>query len=294
MRDRDGRSVPATRSGRDEGRTREPVLATDLAEAAAGLLPLPGLPPLGYAVAHAAFEARSTQRQVLGRWLTGQASRSRGALSVLSVGCGDGTLDVRVAAALAAERREPVRYDGLDPHAPSAAAFLARVGGLAGVQAGAHVGDAGSPPAGPYDLVLAVHSLSYVDNLAGVLGRLRGLLVPGGELVVVLAPLAGLNALAGCLAPATSGHRQWWSEDLADALVAAGLDAERTRLHGRLSLDDCLDAGSPAGRRVLDFTVQAVLPDRLRAPVLAQLQALALPGPGLAVDHPADAWVVRA
>ena len=54
-----------------------------------------------------------------------------------------------------------------------------------------------------------------------------------------------------------------------------------------------LDAGCPAGRRVLDFAVQAVLPDRLRGPLLAQLQALALPGPGLVVDHPADGWVVR-
>ena len=39
--------------------------------------------------------------------------------------------------------------------------------------------------------------------------------------------------------------------------------------------------------------MQARLPVALRPAVLAHLRAIALPGPGLVVDHPLDSWVLR-
>ncbi|HSP37109.1 MAG TPA: hypothetical protein VLR26_05100, partial [Frankiaceae bacterium] len=46
-------------------------------------------------------------------------------------------------------------------------------------------------------------------------------------------------------------------------------------------------------RRILDFAVQVEVPHQLRPDVLEVLRASALPGPGLRVPHPIDAFVVR-
>jgi hypothetical protein len=99
---------------------------------------------------------------------------------------------------------------------------------------------------------------------------------------------------AGALAPDTGGHRQWWSHDLADALSEVGMTGERTTLRGVLRLDDCPDPANETGRALLDFTAQPVLPETLRAPVLDHLISVRLPGQGLALDDPVDAWVVSA
>ncbi|MBC7375796.1 MAG: class I SAM-dependent methyltransferase [Frankiales bacterium] len=265
----------------------------ELAAIAGPLLPLPTLTAERYAAGHAAFEARSTQRALLRVALTRRLAGHTGAVSVLSVGCGDGALDAQIAQDLAAPGRL-VRYAGLDPHAGSAGRFLASVGAVDGVHATASVGRAERfQPDRRFDVVLCVHALYYVDDLASTLTTLAGLLMPGGELVIALAPRGELNALAAALAPDLDGHRQWWSHDLADALVAAGLDAQRSTLHGRLQLADCHDRDDQTGRLVLDFAVQAELPPVLREPVLDHLVAVRLPGQGLVVDHPVDLWSVR-
>ena len=256
--------------------------------------PLAALSRAAYARGHAAFEQRSTQRALIADWLVERLDRRTGPLSVLSVGCGDGDLDAAVARRLAAGRAGALRYDGLDPHAASAGRFLAAVGGIDDVVSGARVARADSVPAEPaYDVVVAVHCLYYVADLEQVVRRLLGAVRPGGELLVLLAPVGPLNALAAHLAPSTGGHRQWWSQDLAGALTETGLHADRVELHGRLRLDDCLDADDPVGRDVLDFTVQGVLPAGLREPVLDHLIAVRLPGQGLTLSHPVDAWSVR-
>lgn len=268
--------------------------AVELAALAGPLLPLPALTAERYAAGHAAFEARSTQRGLLLAALTRRLAGRTGAVSVLSVGCGDGALDTQIARDLAVPGRL-VRYAGLDPHAGSAGRFLASVGAVDGVHATASVGRAERlQPDQRFDAVLCVHALYYVDDLASTLKTLARLLLPGGELVIALAPHGELNQLAAALAPDLDGHRQWWSHDLADALVAAGLDAERSTLHGRLHLDDCLDRDDQTGRLVLDFAVQTELPAVLRQPVLDHLVSVRLPGQGLVVDHPVDVWSVRA
>lgn len=255
--------------------------------------PLPALSPERYALAHAAFEDRSTQRSVIADWLTARLRRRAYRTAVLSVGCGDGRLDAGVAARVSAGRSAPLQLDGLDPHQPNAVQFLSRVGALPGVDASAWIGTADAFAAHrSYDVVLAVHSLYYAVDLPSVLIRLRAALRPAGELVLLLAPLGDLNMVAGALAPDTGGHRQWWSHDLADALSEVGTTGDRTTLRGVLRLDDCLDPTNETGRAILDFTPQAALPEALRVPVLDHLISVRLPGQGLALDHPVDAWVV--
>lgn len=278
-----------------------------LREAAEELGPLPGLSGEGYAAAHALFEARSDQRALVVAWLRDRlAARAATAqpVSVLAVGCGDGSVDVHLADLLTSrDPARPVRYLGLDPHGPSATAFAARLAGLHRVglvEDALATTFAAAPPleTPPWDVVTFVHSLYYVPDVTVALRSALALLAPGGEVLVLAAPQGPLNALAAALAPpVTGGHPQWWSSTVAaavDGLVVAGAVASsRGRLAGRLDLTGCDDAHDPAAREVLDFTVQARLPVALRPAVLAHLRAIALPGPGLVVDHPLDSWVLR-
>ena len=271
-----------------------------LRAAAAPKLPLPPLDQDTYASAHAAFEARSDQRALLTRWLLERlVSRTATGrpVSVLSVGCGDGAVDVALADALTArDPGRPVRYVGVDPHPASGAAFRARLDalkrpGLAASTITASFDRLGG--AAVYDVVLFVHSLYYVPDVGAALARAEALLAPGGEVLVLHAPRAGLNELAATLATPAAGHRQWWAETTERVVAASGLCGASCTIKGRLDLGDCLDETDPVGCSVLDFTVQARLPESLRPLALDALRAVALPGNGLAVEHPLRAWELR-
>ncbi len=251
--------------------------------------PLLPLDPTEYAVGHALFEARSDQRAHLTAWLVDElAARATAPARVLSIGCGTGAVDVEVAAALAGLGQD-VDYVGVEPHAPSAQAFLARLDAVAGVRPSVlQSAFADAHPTGRFDVVLAVHSLYYVDDLSHALRRAYALLAPGGELVVLHAPGAPLNELVRLLAP---GHPQEFSEEVAIALGRLGAP-EVTRLASRLDLSPTGDADTD--RRLLEFTVQARLPRALQGAVRAALVARELPGPDSVVAHPVDALVLRA
>lgn len=278
-----------------------------LRRAAAPLLPLTPLGPDDYKRNHALFEARSDQRGLVVEWLTrAVADRASGPTRVLSIGCGDGSVDVRLAETLAVEGC-PVDYVGVEPHAPSAEEFRNRLGHVPGVTAHAAVVPFGrfGPDAVPsrpgsrpapdrFDVVTAIHSLYYVPDLRFALRQAYGLLAPGGVLVVLHAPQGTLNDLVDVLAP---GRPQEFSQAVAAALAAEGLAAERGRIDASVDLSPGhAPAGSGASdaRRALDFAVQAVVPDQLHPLVVQALRAAALPGSPLRLPHPLDTFVVRA
>ncbi|WP_123391571.1 class I SAM-dependent methyltransferase [Nocardioides aurantiacus] len=283
--------VPQVRQ--DDG----PGLLDALREAHRGAGPLPALAPDGYARDHAAFEARSDQRALIADHLCSRlAGRPNGPVSVLSVGCGDGALDVRVAArAVAARPARPVRYVGVDPWAGSADSWAAAMAGLRcdALSAESQVATfADARLTGRFDVVTFVHSMYYVPDVAAALRAAYDLLRPGGELLVLSGPRGVLNALTDVLAPPVAGHRQWFSEDVARGLADAGLRPEpTTTLAARLDLVGASD-------RVLDFTVQGRLTPRLRPLVREYLAAVARTDPaydGPRVPHPVDVHrVVRA
>lgn len=110
------------------------------------------------------------------------ADRLRGwlpaaAADVLDLGCGTGTLSL-----LAAEQGHRVTGVDLSP----AMIDLARAK-LAGRDAAFLVGDAAAPPVGEqrYDVVLVRHVLWTLPDPARVLRHWRGLLRPGGRLVLI-------------------------------------------------------------------------------------------------------------
>jgi len=264
-----------------------------LQEARAGAPALPGLSPMTYARAHRVFEGRSDQRGLIVEHLRRRfADRAPGPVAVLSVGCGDGTVDAPLATLLAdAEPARPVRYVGVDPHGDSTAAFAGALGALGrpSLTVETHTTTfAAARVAGPFDVVTFVHSTYYVADLEATLAAAHALLRPGGELLVVSAPRAGLNAVTALLAPAVAGTSQWFGDDVADAVSACGLPLDGvTRLDARLDLEGADD-------EVLDFTVQARLTPELR-PLVRDYLASISPGPGARdVPHPVDVYrVVR-
>ena len=216
---------------------------------------------------------------------------------MLSAGCGDGTLDAPLADALADARPpRPVRYVGVDPYAGSTGAFAAALRDLGRASLTTEVHTVTFEElrvTGEFDIVTFVHSMYYVRDVAQTLRTAYALLRPGGELLVLSAPRAELNALVEVLAPPVEGHEQWFSDDVAVGLEQAGLSAEAP-----FTLQAGFDADA-ASDEVLDFAVQARLTPELRPLVRAYLDAVAVPDPesgaGWRVPHPVDVYrVVRA
>ena len=252
--------------------------------------------PVAYARGHDLFEARSDQRSQIIGWLGDRLDRRADAarLDVLSVGCGDGTVDAALARRSCALAPPGARrsWTGLDPHPASVAAFREALEALdaPGLDIGCEVSTFADLRAGArFDVVTCVHSLYYVQDLASSLRHALDLLRPGGELLVLHAPLGTLNGFAAELAPLVAGGPQPWSEDVAAELARLPVSVACTELHASV---DLTDAGS-ADPALLDFTVQAVLPPRQRAAVIEKLDAHRLPGPGRRLAHPVTGFVVR-
>ncbi|MGU3437524.1 class I SAM-dependent methyltransferase [Actinomycetes bacterium M1A6_2h] len=267
------------------------VLLDDLRARRLGAPPLPGLEPETYARDHAAFERLSNQRDLIADHLVGRlAELPDGPVSVLSVGCGDGSLDVRLAEALLrAVPGRRVRYVGIDPWSGSAEQFATAMAGLGAAELSVEVHVASfdeAPTDENFDIVLFVHSIYYVVDVRQTLRAAVGLLRPGGRLLVLNAPLAALNALVGVLAPPLEDHSQWFSADVEKAFVDDGITLDEV-----ICLDALVDLASGSDD-VLDFAVQARLTPDLRGPVRAYLDAVSVPGTdGVSrVPHPVDVF----
>ncbi len=122
------RAVPAARvATRASVAPVVPSAERRLQDAVSPWLPLSGLSPIDYAAGHALFESRSDQRGHLTDWLIDHlTTRIGGPTRVLSIGCSGGSVDVRVAAALASGGQR-VDYVGVEPHTPNARIFASRI-----------------------------------------------------------------------------------------------------------------------------------------------------------------------
>ncbi len=267
------------------------VLLDDLRAVRRGAAALAGLEPDSYARDHAAFERLSDQRGLIAEHLAGRLARMEdGPVSVLSVGCGDGSLDVRLAEGLVlAVPGRPVRYVGIEPWSASAGLFTTEMAALGAdeLSVDVHVASFSDAPVDEtFDVVVFVHSIYYVADVRETLRGALDLLRPGGELWVLNAPRAALNALVDVLAPPRDGHRQWFSTDVEKAFVDAGIALDEV-----VTLDALVDLAS-ASDEVLDFAVQARLTPELRGPVRGYLDAVSVPGAdgGPRVPHPVDVF----
>ena len=266
-------------------------LLDDLRALRQGAAALPALEPDSYARDHAAFELLSDQRGLIADHLADRMSgMGDGPISVLSVGCGDGSLDVRLAEGLVrAVPGRPVRYVGIEPWSGSAALFTAEMAALEARELTVEVHVSSFADASvdeTFDVVVFVHSIYYVVDLRETLRSALDLVRPGGQLWVLNAPRAALNELVDVLAPPLEDHRQWFSSDVEEAFADEGIT-----LDDAITLNALVDLASSSDE-VLDFAVQARLTPELRGPVRAYLAAVSVPGPdGQArVPHPVDVF----
>ncbi|MFG2787549.1 class I SAM-dependent methyltransferase [Streptomyces sp. NPDC048419] len=144
-------------------------------------------------------EVRRAWAVRLASWLPARAS------DVLDLGCGTGSLSL-----LAAERGH--RVTGVDASPAMVGRARAK---LAGRDAVFLVGDAAAPPVGEqrFDVVLVRHVLWALPDPGRALRQWRGLLRPGGRLVLVegvwgtVAPVGiAADALTALLAPLVVGE----------------------------------------------------------------------------------------
>ena len=264
----------------------------------AGWEPTAPLDATYYARGHHLFEARSDQRSTLVDWLDAHLAETVATrpLRVLSIGCGDGSVDAALAGALAEHRpAESLSWTGVEPHGPSAEAFQRRVratGARTTVLAGPF--PAATDPlaaAGErFDVVTFVHSLYYVPDVSASVRAAVELLAPGGTLLVLHAPRGALNQVAAALAPEVGGHPQWWDETVRAALAdEPGLVVTEEPLHAQVDLTGC-ETQDPA---VLDFAVQARLTGDRRAEVRRLLASVSVVADRLVLPHPVLAFTAR-
>jgi SAM-dependent methyltransferase len=243
------------------------------------------------------YEAHSDQRVRIAQWLCDRLPPlpSSARLRVLSIGCGDGTLDVALAATLV-ERGGRLDYVGIEPSAAAGETFLERLGELPDVNPtliNSILEDAVLD--GPFDLVVAIHSLYYVRGLPGQLRRLIGAVRAGGSLIVMNAPLLGLNQLVEALAPAGDGTSLIYSDEVSDILDGLGCVARRERIDAALDVSPCRDRRSDVGRDILQFLTHADLDavsPRFHQALVDYLRAIAFVPDGTLVPHPVDVFVV--
>ena len=244
------------------------------------------------------YQAHSDQRVRIAQWLCDRLPplpSDRATVRVLSIGCGDGTLDVALAATVI-ERGKRLDYVGIEPSSAAGETFLERLGQLPDVHptlVNAILEDAALD--GPFDLVVAIHSLYYIHDLPGQLRRLLGAVRAGGSLIVMNAPLLGLNQLVEALAPAGDGTSLIYSDEVSDILAGLECVASRERIDAALDVSPCCDLRSEVGRDILQFLthadLEAVSPSFHRA-LVDYLRAIAFVPDGTLVPHPVDAFVV--
>lgn len=266
-------------------------------------MPFPPLPPERFDATHEAFERSSSQQGEIRselRRLIAQSHRPGETTRVLSVGPGNGMLDLPLLEELA-RAGVPVDYVGVDPNRVAVDRFRDGFAELAPPGVSLHLNACGVEElgdVGSFDLIHAVHSLYYLPDPAGALSRLLGMLRPGGRLVVFHAPRGALNTLAECFWSGDEGGSVWFSDRVASWLEETDRRFERVRIDGQLDVSRALDAGDDAGRLVLDFVLHTpsdALDESLRAQAVECLRSISeRKSTRWLTPHPVDAFVVLA
>jgi len=213
---------------------------------------------------------RSTMAAVAQQWLCEQAAdwanrrEEATPLRILSVGCGDGNLDLPLLHTL--RPLTEVAYTGVDVNPHSLAVFREALGDLPATLLETTMENL--PPADePYDLVIVSHVLYYVDEPAGLVARLLSEFTrTDGHLVVIHSAFDGIPAL---MASVEGLQPFLTAEDIAAGLAQRNLSPAWHRLHTELDATDLL-AGTPEGVAVLEFCIESEL-EALAPPSQARL-----------------------
>lgn len=221
---------------------------------------LPELSDERYHESHDDFEVESNQRGLMINWFERWADASLYAhdrrVDVLSVGCGGGTMDLRIAEVFA-RHSDSLGLAGVDPNPLHTKAFASCFADRAAEVAVATCPFDAYHTDRRFDVIHFIHCLYYFEQLDAALVQAMRMLKPGGWLIVMLAPNGALNSLADRLWRKQWGRSAWYSDDTLPVMKSLADAVQYERIEALVDVTRCLDAASDHGRRVLDFIVQA-------------------------------------
>ncbi|MFT4841060.1 MAG: SAM-dependent methyltransferase [Planctomycetota bacterium] len=254
---------------------------------------------------HRTFENSSGQRELIIDWfrrhIAEQVAKAgkAGARRILSIGCGDGSVDVPIARALT-DKFGSIDYVGVDPNAAELQQYDANFAAadLPGVTATANKGTFAAFEAnGLFDHIHCVHSLYYMPDPASSLARALGLLAEGGELVLFHAPRQELNALTSRFYDKQYGRKTLFADDFAAVLDATDYSYQCERIDARIDVTAMFGNQQAEAHALRDFILQfdsRSMPVAVTEPVERYLRLIADGTRSSAsIAHPVDVFVIR-
>lgn len=253
-----------------------------------------------YHATHERFEAASNQRALILEWLAAlakkQSLRARSSTEMLSVGCGGGVMDRRVARVFA-DHVDALSLVGVDPNPEHTQAFEQQLSGEGFDVQVFTSGFEDFQSVRNYDLIHFIHCLYYFKHIEPELRKAVDLLAPDGNLVVLQAPNEALNHLADRVWKKQFERSAWYSDDVVAVLKRMDVKLEVQRLDAEVEVTNCFDEDSDIGREILDFIVQAETRKFSRTFQKSLLESLhsicRQHGDRLMCKHPVDAIVAR-
>jgi len=253
-----------------------------------------------YHATHETFESASNQRELILEWLEALAHRldlpSRSHSRLLSVGCGGGVMDRRVARVFS-DHVDSVSLVGVDPNPEHTQAFKRQLSGEGFNVDVFTSGFEDFETNQAFDVVHFIHCLYYFEHIGPQLRKAVDVLSPDGALVVLQAPNEALNHLADRVWKKQFERSAWYSNDVIAALESMNIDFEVERIDAEVDVTDCFADNTESGREILDFIVQAEtrrLSAALQASLLESLRSIChRQGSRLLCEHPVDAIVAR-
>lgn len=211
-----------------------------------------------YGAAFRAFKNASTERELLAAWFERALARialSTESVSVLSIGGGNGELDIRFIHSIL-KRCDSVHYHVVEPYGQALRAFEHRVETLGSSRVYLTTDQStfeSYTPDRTFDLSHAIHSLIYMENPLHEL--LRALKMAGGRAMFVNQTLQGISALRHEFFPmigqAAAGTLT--SEDISRTLKNAGYHFEEEVLPGSVDVTPCFEQESQSGLQLMNF-----------------------------------------
>ena len=255
-----------------------------------------------YHKTHEAFEARSNQRERILAWLSEHSSKvatRTGDLRVLSIGCGDGSVDLPTARTLG-DKADHVHFAALDPNKAQLRQLEKVFAGaaLSNVTLTTHAMQLGDFDATErFDQIHCVHSFYYMPDPATALKQAIEMLTDDGELLLFHAPCEDLNSLSARFYNKYYERTTPFAEDFASMLDETGHSFRRERIDARIDVTSHFDSSSTHGHELRDFILQfesSNLPSAVVDPVERYMRVIAEGNSSAAsIAHPLDVFVIR-
>jgi ubiquinone/menaquinone biosynthesis C-methylase UbiE len=255
-----------------------------------------------YHKTHEAFEARSNQRERILAWLcdhSGKVATRPGDLRVLSIGCGDGSVDLPTARTLG-DKADHIHFAALDPNKAQLTqlekAFADAA--LSNVTLTTHAKQLGDFDASErFDHIHCVHSFYYMPDPATALKQAIEMLADDGELLLFHAPCEDLNSLSARFYNKYYERTTPFAEDFATLLDGGGHSYRRERIDARIDVTSMFDTRPTHGHELRDFILQfdsSSLPSAVVDPVERYIRVIAEGTRSAAsIAHPLDVFVIR-